>query len=348
MVYESNCFLEQSIRAGFQRNYHQTWIWFNLQHDVRFKAFHGKVSLYFRKVKILIWFFVFSLSKDFQRRRNFTLNFPEKEGKLISVDEYPLMSSSRNGNGLKIALMRNDKILNDDICEAPSFLVHSPFELPGSYDLNDMIRYYYGYNIVVLITPEIIKTDPDMKSYDPIERGCYFQGEKELKFFKVYTRRNCEMECYASILIYQINCVSYFTVRNESTEICDHRMEMDVEFEDFYIRRELDECNCLDECDSIKYKIQVNVESLDETSEVAHIEYQQFLVKTFVSIEFKFNDVLIAPLRRYQPFTFTEFLAQSGGMMGLFAGISALSVIELFYFFTLRWMVNFCRWLKNK
>jgi hypothetical protein len=35
-------------------------------------------------------------------------------------------------------------------------------------------------------------------------------------------------------------------------------------------------------------------------------------------------------------------------MMGLFAGISVLSVIELLYFLTLRWMVDLCRWIKTR
>jgi hypothetical protein len=67
-----------------------------------------------------------------------------------------------------------------------------------------------------------------------------------------------------------------------------------------------------------------------------------------VALHFKFKDLLIATLRRYQPFTFTEFLAQSGGMMDLFAGISALSIIELCYFMTLRWALDFGQWLVNK
>jgi acid-sensing ion channel, other len=254
-------------------------------------------------------------------------------GKNISALDYPLMSSSRNGNGLKITLeilKHSISLRAHDACRAPTFIVHSPFELPGSYDSNERIDFYYGNDLEVLITPEIIKTDPDLKNYEPKQRGCYFEGEKKLNFFKIYTRRNCEFECYAEHFLKKIGCVPFFMVRNKTTEVCDSRSGLAVEIEFYYALRNADECQCLDECDSIKY---------DLTSKNPF---------TSVSMHFKFKDLLIAPLRRYQPFTFSEFLAQSGGILGLFAGISALSIIELFYFMTLRWMMNLLRRWKKK
>ena len=41
--------------------------------------------------------------------------------------------------------------------------------------------------------------------------------------------------------------------------------------------------------------------------------------------------------------TFLLFLANIGGLMGLCLGFSLLSVVELIYFFTLRWCVLCCR-----
>jgi acid-sensing ion channel, other len=251
------------------------------------------------------------------------------------------MSSSRNGNGLRISMQRNKKVKSNEACTAPTFTVHSPFELPGSYDRNERIDYYYGYDLEVLITPEIIKTDESLKSFEPSERGCYFEGEKKLRFFKIYTKRNCEFECYAEYFLRQIHCVPFFMVRNETTEVCDARTGPDIELVFYQALRQANECKCMDECDSIKYKVEVNAHSRDDLGQEEDSDDSD----TFVSMHFKFKDLLIAPLRRYQPFTFTEFLAQSGGMMGLFAGISALSIIELFYFMTLRWMVNLWRWL---
>ena len=41
--------------------------------------------------------------------------------------------------------------------------------------------------------------------------------------------------------------------------------------------------------------------------------------------------------------SFILFLANIGGLMGLCLGFSLLSVVELIYFFTLRWCVLCCR-----
>ncbi|KAL7036627.1 hypothetical protein ACKWTF_008881 [Chironomus riparius] len=48
---------------------------------------------------------------------------------------------------------------------------------------------------------------------------------------------------------------------------------------------------------------------------------------------------------RYQQFKIVDFLSYVGGILGLFAGISVLSIVEFFYFFTLRLMSDLCRYL---
>lgn len=54
--------------------------------------------------------------------------------------------------------------------------------------------------------------------------------------------------------------------------------------------------------------------------------------KLFIS--FKENHFIA--LNRSEAYTFADFVASCGGLLGLFMGISVLSVIELIYFFTLR------------
>jgi acid-sensing ion channel, other len=210
-------------------------------------------------------------------------------------------------------------------------VVHSPFELPGSFEAIDRFNFGFDVDLQVLITSEIITTDDNLKSMDPKKRGCYFEGEKKLKYFKIYTRRNCEFECFSEMMRNnpRLNCTQYYVVRNQSMEICDYRQERQYQAENFRSLRKNSNCDCLDACNSIKYKVEVVHQNIFNSSET--------------SIEFRFKDVDVVPLRRYQPFTFRDFLAQSGGLMGLFAGISVLSVIEVVYFLSLRLMVNLWR-----
>jgi acid-sensing ion channel, other len=298
-----------------------------------------------------IWHSFFRrLSSDFWGSETYSLKFPGKKRLIIPPDIYPLESSAKPDSGLKIVLARNQMVRRVDLCTALSFVVHSPFELPGSYGSTDTCDFHFGQDLDILIKPEIIKTDESFRSIDPQKRGCYFQGEKPLNFFQVYTRRNCEFECLADLLILRdtVNCTQFFMVRNDSIEVCDHRQENYAQYFTFFSLRKIargeTNCNCLDACDSIKYSVEVLSHNLNEYNDTL----DRYQVDVEASLHFKLKDVDVVPLRRYQPFTLSDFLAQSGGMMGLFAGISALSIIEIFYFLTLRWMVNLRRWVVNR
>jgi acid-sensing ion channel, other len=209
-----------------------------------------------------------------------------------------------------------------------------------------MYQFLYGYDLEVLITPEIIQTDEDLKSIDPKKRGCFFEGERKLKFFKVYSRRNCEYECISNYLgsLNDFNCTQFHMARPNEKKVCDHKFEKIIRIQaaifmrpkrNFYVGDNFKNCDCLDECNSIKYKTEVIAHSYnvyngsDKDTFNRNFHYE-------TEIDVKFKDVDVIPLRRYRHMTFSDFLAQSGGMMGLFAGISALSVIEMFYFLTFR------------
>jgi acid-sensing ion channel, other len=49
------------------------------------------------------------------------------------------------------------------------------------------------------------------------------------------------------------------------------------------------------------------------------------------------------PLKRSAVTGPLNFVANSGGLLGLLMGVSFLSVVELIYFFTLRLLLNLCR-----
>jgi len=54
------------------------------------------------------------------------------------------------------------------------------------------------------------------------------------------------------------------------------------------------------------------------------------------TISFKWKDIESTPTVKYLLFTAKDFWSQLGGLIGLFAGISVLSIVETIYFFTLR------------
>ena len=63
-------------------------------------------------------------------------------------------------------------------------------------------------------------------------------------------------------------------------------------------------------------------------------------------VRIKFKDDEFISMRRVRQFTTVDFLSYVGGLLGLFAGISMLSLVEIFYFFSIRLVVNIWRTFK--
>lgn len=53
-----------------------------------------------------------------------------------------------------------------------------------------------------------------------------------------------------------------------------------------------------------------------------------------LKVFFKNNEFV--PLKRFQLYGTVDFLANVGGLLGLFVGVSVLSIVEIFYYFILR------------
>lgn len=97
-------------------------------------------------------------------------------------------------------------------------------------------------------------------------------------------------------------------------------------------------CKCLPACNTIEYKIQIIVKTYKKVSSYKPSE---------AGFEFRYGDSEYFPLIRYQEFSTKDYLSYVGGLLGLFAGISVLSIVETFYFFTLRVFVNLFKTQNN-
>lgn len=94
--------------------------------------------------------------------------------------------------------------------EGLRIIVHDPMELPS----------YSGYQIYckrrenyhVIIDPELNLMDDSVKTLSLEKRGCYLPGEKSLKYFKVYTKKNCEHECLSLGFQLKCGCVPFYMI----------------------------------------------------------------------------------------------------------------------------------------
>ncbi|KAG5671103.1 hypothetical protein PVAND_001317 [Polypedilum vanderplanki] len=188
---------------------------------------------------------------------------------------------------------------------------------------------------------EITRTDENLKALTSIERDCYFEKEKKLKYFKLYTQENCVMECIFEYLIDKCKCIHpnhIYGPKHASIEFCQWRevdciqLEQDRYFQKYGKLLE-ENCTCLSTCDSLIYHIR-KYPTNDENNLIVINVYKN-------------TDQLIL-YRRFQLFTFSDTVSYVGGLLGLFAGISMFSIIEIFYFFTVRVFFDMIRLIRNQ
>lgn len=86
-------------------------------------------------------------------------------------------------------------------------IVHSPDEYPVNHGSqhNEVI----AVPGEVVISPEMFLLDDELKSWSIKKRNCYLPGEKNLTFFKIYTKGNCEHECLSRKIEDQCGCLPF-------------------------------------------------------------------------------------------------------------------------------------------
>jgi Amiloride-sensitive sodium channel len=187
-------------------------------------------------------------------------------------------------------------------------------------------------------------------------RNCYFERERKLKFFNVYTKHNFMQECLTNATIEVCECAKFFYIRelndfvrflwvkllvigDDSTQICHETKDRDCVNRIYNIlfdesSPQVQQCDCLPSCSSINYNTNVHFEkfSAENNNEVE---------KSSISVYFDDDEFIV--MRRYARFGIVTLLSNVGGLLGLFLGASVMSFIEVFYFFVIR-LVNNLWW----
>lgn len=114
------------------------------------------------------------------------------------------------------------------------------------------------------------------------------------------------------------------------------------------------ECKCWSTCDSLVYEAQpryarlttVNERKYDE-DDVSHRSNEIAGVYEMAKIKIKFKESEFPAMKRSELYGLTDFIANCGGLLGLFMGVSILSFVEIIYFFTVRFVKQFHRTKNN-
>lgn len=114
----------------------------------------------------------------------------------------------------KAALSFNLRSFDTDVefvCRTlvPGFRIylHTPGEILQSDDIS--FRVPFSEEIRIAIKPRLTTTAEGLRSYDSKLRRCFFNSERQLRFFKYYSANNCRTECLANYTLEQCECVKF-------------------------------------------------------------------------------------------------------------------------------------------
>jgi amiloride-sensitive sodium channel len=129
----------------------------------------------------------------------------------VDPETYPYrIFGSGARSGLFVLLRLYEQNL-EYLCRGPvpgfKILLHTPGEIP------QVSKHYFRVpllqEVLVSVKPNMITTSEGLRHYEPNRRQCYFNSERSLAYFKVYTQRNCELECLANFTLTHCGCVKF-------------------------------------------------------------------------------------------------------------------------------------------
>ncbi|KAJ2945603.1 hypothetical protein O0L34_g427 [Tuta absoluta] len=289
------------------------------------------------------------------------------------TDTYPHKGLGYGVRAGIVFLMKANEVDLDYLCKGPvqgfKILLHNPAELPRLSQ--QYFRSPLSQEVVVAVKPKMMTTSDGLIPYEPSRRQCYFQNERYLQYFKVYTQANCEMECLTNFTFTRCGCVHFGVPHGPNMPVCnagkiaclkkaqmdlvmtEAQMNLDeeegVDLETLRKAREVAlQCKCLPACTSIEYESETSqadynwkeifkAYKLDIPEDEVNLKYSRVMVF--------FKEAQFITSRRSELYGQTDFLANCGGLLGLFLGFSILSVVEILYFLTLRIV---CVWWRRR
>lgn len=153
------------------------------------------------------------------------------------------------------------------------WILHSPNNFPSTADQTSYLRFQADNDVIVML--DMFMIDDELKSWPPEKRNCYLPGEKELSFFKIYTKTNCEQECLSEATSKKCGCVPFYLI-SERKSVCLFKTQLlcilggfemricvikDIQCyktvqEEFYAADDvIKTCSCLGECNYVKYRM---------------------------------------------------------------------------------------------
>jgi amiloride-sensitive sodium channel len=134
-------------------------------------------------------------------------------------------------------------------------IFHQPNEVPTTYHKHFFLN--FGDLLRFDVTIKSQRMDENLRFLSPKMRKCYFEGERNLIFFKSYSKVHCDLECFANFTVSKCGCAPFDVPRNESTLVCGlNKFECLSESKNSFADKEIQACGCFSACNDVKYFVE--------------------------------------------------------------------------------------------
>lgn len=222
-------------------------------------------------------------------------------------------------------------------------LLHSPIETPKMANFGFFIS--PGLETKVVISPKISEASQLIRKVPVQQRQCIFANEANLSYYNIYSKKNCEMECSSKKTEQECECTLFYMPRNNG-KICNRKKATCYEKVLYNIALSMEQnytCNdCLPACFEINYGREISSsklgigEFLTNAMDAIANRNATDIRDNLAIIHIFFIDNAYGGFTKSELIGFTEFLSNTGGLLGLFMGFSVISLIEIIYFLSLR------------
>lgn len=151
-------------------------------------------------------------------------------------------------------------------------IVHNTDEFP--FRTGKHVHHRIGETIDILYSPLLSIIDENLKSWRPEKRNCFLRHEKKLKYFKIYTRINCEHECLSEAMLQACGCIPFYMIRKSAgSQLLRNKCKSFFEgspddricgvterrcFSMLEIEFDVTNCDCLKPCEELSYLLNID------------------------------------------------------------------------------------------
>ncbi|XP_067633154.1 sodium channel protein Nach [Eurosta solidaginis] len=253
----------------------------------------------------------------------------------INYTEYRARSSVNEG--LSLILYHNDTDKDEILSYSNGFklLVSHNSAFPGFYMPLKFIA--PKRENFINMRPSEIYSSKSVKKLAITDRKCVFPNEYPLRHFKTNAGVNCDVECRINSTLKLCGCLPYFYDSSWINErICSFKdIPCLVKKFSVIIGRSLkDQCACPSLCNIVGFELELTNTRLEMGVPTVNDFYKD--IKADYSVVYIFIDSQV--FARYKlDLIYNKLILVSnlGSAFSLFLGMSMVSIIEIFYYFTI-------------